>query len=123
MNPRPQDGRRRQNHGAMAATHKCQNIFIQNIEYKQIIEKGGFLAPYDEHIKWLEAQNGSDYKKKARLMEKRLGALAREILDDGMTLHVYFKELGFVKYSTDQLFGTFDIIGNEHTSPQVLLMP
>ncbi len=35
-----------------------------------------------------------------RFAEKRFGRMLREIVNNGTTLHVYFKERGFVKYST-----------------------
>ncbi len=42
-----------------------------------------------------------------RFAEKRFGRMLREIVNNGTTLHVYFKERGFVKYSTGGNATTF----------------
>ena len=35
----------------------------------------------------------------------------KEILSEGTLMHIYFKELGVVKYQRDELYGIMDVIG------------
>ena len=37
----------------------------------------------------------------------------KEILNKGTLMHIYFKELGVVKYQRDELFGAMDVIGEK----------
>ena len=38
-----------------------------------------------------------------------------EVLNEGTLMHIYFKELGVVKYSRDELYGAMDVIGKNNT--------
>ena len=35
----------------------------------------------------------------------------KDVLDKGTLMHIYFKELGVVKYQRDELYGAMDVIG------------
>ena len=43
---------------------------------------------------------------------RRLQQAFDNILTQSSMVHIYFKELGIVKYSRDELYGTMDVIGN-----------
>ena len=62
---------------------------------------GQFLYNLTEQIK-----NQTKLKKKEKLQK-----LFDNIIDTSSIVHIYFKELGVVKYSKDQLYGALDVIG------------
>ena len=50
------------------------------------------------------------FKDKPRLMNYR--EQIDEVHYNASVVHIYFKELGVVKYSRDELFGLIDVIGD-----------
>ena len=68
---------------------------------KRLHRKGQFLHTLDEQIK-----NETKAKKKDKLQK-----LYDNIITSSSLVHIYFKELGVVKYSKDQLYGALDVIG------------
>ena len=68
---------------------------------KKLQLPGQFLYNLTEQIK-----NETKQKKKEKLQK-----LFDNIIDTSSIVHIYFKELGVVKYSKDQLYGALDVIG------------
>ena len=81
---------------------------LQDRIYRYHVGRGGSLRLYKQKVKWLLAQNQTQ---KSWQMELKFRKLLRESINNGSTVHIFFKELGYVKYSTDQLFGVVDLIG------------
>jgi hypothetical protein len=69
--------------------------------YKLMARKGGPLYELTKIIN--DATDVAEIKK----ADKKLVALT----DDLCLVHVYFKELGIVKYQRDELYGIMDVIG------------
>ena len=44
-------------------------------------------------------------------LNKRTKEWRDEVLSKGTMMHIYFKELGVVKYQRDELYGAMDVIG------------
>ena len=44
-------------------------------------------------------------------LNKKHDKLREEVLEKGTLMHIYFKELGVVKYQRDELYGAMDVIG------------
>ena len=44
-------------------------------------------------------------------LHKRTEEWKEEVLSKGTMMHIYFKELGVVKYQRDELYGAMDVIG------------
>ncbi len=49
----------------------------------------------------------------AKTYKENLDILSRQIMHNMTVVRVYFKELGIVKYSRDELYGIADAIGIE----------
>ena len=49
----------------------------------------------------------------------KLQAYMEEVLNNGTLMHIYFKELGVVKYSRDELYGAMDVIGEKNRQSNV----
>ncbi len=47
----------------------------------------------------------------AKNYEEKLDILSRQIMHNMTVIRVYFRELGIVKYSRDELYGIADAIG------------
>ena len=75
---------------------KTNNRFIKRLHHE-----GQFLFNLTEQIK-----NETKAKKKIKL-----ATLYKNIIDTSSIVHIYFKELGIVKYQKDQLYGPLDVIG------------
>ena len=50
-------------------------------------------------------------KRKAKRVSKRMNETYDSYIQDMSMVHFYFKELGVVKYSRDELYGAMDVIG------------
>lgn len=85
-----------------------RRVSLQDRVYRYHKENGGSLHGYYERVRWLLARNETG---KSHQMDRRFKKLLRESLDHGSLVHIYFKELGYVKYTTDELFGVVDLIG------------
>ena len=44
----------------------------------------------------------------------------KDVLSKGTLMHIYFKELGVVKYQRDELYGAMDVIGESRFCNSVL---
>ena len=44
-------------------------------------------------------------------LHKKTEKWKEEVLEKGTMMHIYFKELGVVKYQRDELYGAMDVIG------------
>ena len=75
-----------------------KNRFISRLE-----RPGQFLYNLTEKI-----NNQTKAKKKQKLEN-----LHMNIISTSSIVHIYFKEMGIVKYSKDQLYGALDVIGEE----------
>lgn len=79
--------------------------------YQNLIQKGGYLYPYTEKINQLLADGSNvsiSLAKKFKLKRENLGVT---ILRRISMAHIYFKELGIEKYTTDEIYSIIDLIG------------
>jgi hypothetical protein len=63
----------------------------------------------------LELQKSNNSNNESIVQAEKLRILARNLLDDISIIRVYFRELGIVKYSRDELYGITDAIGKLQT--------
>lgn len=73
--------------------------------YKYLVSEGGFLYPLVQNRDQLTNQNETDQ------MDLKIKVLFRKLLNDVIVVRVFFKELGIIKYSKDELYGVADAIG------------
>lgn len=68
--------------------------------------------------KWVRNKEiNATVKKKAGKEAKKLLKYTNQFLDlktNASLVHIYFKELGVVKYSRDELYGIMDVIGRDN---------
>ena len=60
--------------------------------------------------KMAELENNQTTRKNRVMLEKLQGRLA-ELEGNASLVHIYFKELGIIKYTKDELYGAMDVIG------------
>ena len=90
-----------------------ETLYSQEMSQAKLREKNRFIARLERPGQFL--YNLTEQIKnttKAKKMEK-LQKLYDNIIDSSSVVHIYFKELGIVKYSKDQLYGALDVIGEE----------
>ena len=88
-----------------------ETLYSQEMSQAKLRENNRFIARMERPGQFLynlteQIKNATKTKKKEKL-EK----LHKNIVDTSSIVHIYFKELGIVKYSKDQLYGALDVIG------------
>ena len=88
------------------------SLKTQNRLYKYLVNNGGYLYQVTEKIEELKRAGDNQSSQEAANIGREIQILARKILNDVIVVHVYFKELGIVKYSKDEFYGIADAISN-----------
>ena len=87
-------------------------MYSANPLYKSLVNKGGYLYPYTLKIELLRKLKTNESLDEADKYEKKMNYLSALILRKASFVHIYFKDLGIEKYSTDELYTLIDLIGN-----------
>ena len=64
-----------------------------------------FKFPMLHYVDKIDTTNGETKQKWQKMYN--------DILNTSSLVHIYFKELGIVKYQKDQLYGPLDVIGKD----------
>ena len=98
-------------------------IMLQNPLYLNLIRKGGYLHPYAEQIDHLNSVGTNESKILAKQLKRKMEYLAGSILIKMSMAHVYFREYGVEKYTTDEFSSYTDLIGKCDLSALLALRP
>ena len=77
------------------------------------------IKPYNRFIKRLHREGNFLYNLTQQINNETIHALKRQklqtlydnIISTSSIVHIFFKELGIVKYKKDELYGILDVIG------------
>ena len=92
-----------------------ETLYSQEMSQAKLREKNRFISRLErpgQFLYNLTEQINNQTKKQTKKKEK-LQKLYMNIVNSSSVVHIYFKELGIVKYSKDQLYGALDVIGKE----------
>ena len=90
-----------------------ETLYSQEMSQAKLREKNRFISRLErpgQFLYNLTEQINNQTKKQTKKKEK-LQKLYMNIVNSSSVVHIYFKELGIVKYSKDQLYGALDVIG------------
>ena len=90
-----------------------ETLYSQEMSQAKLREKNRFISRLERPGQFLynltEKINNQTKAKKKQKLEN----LHMNIISTSSIVHIYFKEMGIVKYSKDQLYGALDVIGEE----------
>ena len=96
-----------------------ETIYSQEMSQAKLRPKNRFITRLEREGQFLynlTEQINNQTKKNQEKKKEKLKKLYSNIVNSSSIVHIYFKELGIVKYSKDQLYGALDVIGEEFFS-------
>ena len=91
-----------------------ETLYSQEMSQAKLRPKNRFIARLErpgQFLYNLTEQINNQTKKNQEKKKEKLQNLYTNIVNSSSIVHIYFKELGIVKYSKDQLYGALDVIG------------
>ena len=102
-----------------------ETIYNQELSQASLIDNGNlmiFLKSEDQLLGKMEMQIRNITKKllkspslppKEKMKMNKLNQTMHDIIETASVVHFYFKELGIVQYSREELFGVMDLVGKQ----------